>query len=69
MKKRQHLPLSGDRIEALFGSHSPILPLASPHAPSSTLFLLTKFIYRLQGAKNEKPLFGVVFSCEFPTPG
>ena len=69
MKKRQRLPLGRDRIEALFGSHSPILPLAFPHAPSSILFLLTKFIHRLQGARNEKPLFGVVFSCEFPTPG
>lgn len=69
MKKRQCQLLGGDRIKALFGSHSPILPLPFPRAPSSTLFPVRKFTLRLQGARNEKLLFGVVFACEFPTLG
>lgn len=68
-KKRRCWAVGRDRIEVLFCSHSSILPLPFTRAPSSTLFLLRKFIPRLQGVRNEKPLFGVVFSCEFPTLG
>lgn len=69
MKKRQCQPLVRDRNKALFGSHSPILPLPFPCTPASTLFLLRRFILGLQGERNEKLLFEVVFACEFPTLG
>lgn len=69
MKKSQCQLLGGDRIKALFGSHSPILPLPFPRAPSSTLFLVRKFMLRLQGARNEKLLFGVVFAVNSPPWG